>query len=93
MFYHLLKKNMALNGIVIFLLLFTIIYYSLGANHFHIKNNVSLGWVESFYFSTSMQTLLGIGDITPKTNLAKIIVSVQSLITITITLLYSGMVF
>lgn len=89
---NILKKNISVYLIFIFIIIFAIIYHYLGSDHFRMMNS-SINWVEAFYFSTSMQTLLGNGDIVPKTQLAKIIVSIQALITIVITLYFSGIAF
>ena len=86
---HLLRifsRRLELQYIFTFIIIFAIIYYFLGKEHFYIKNSNSLKWVECFYFLSSMQTLLGIGDITPKTYIAKIIVSLQAILTLAITI-------
>jgi len=86
----LLRNSSALKLMVISTITFALIYKLLGNNGFYRRGDHQLGWVDSFYFSTSTQTLLGFGDITPETHIAKIIVIIQVFVTIVITFLFAG---
>lgn len=71
-------KNM--NKIEMFLatvVLYTIIYqYLLGPDHFNGLDENS-GVIDYLYFSTVSQSSVGYGDISPKSSLARLIVSLQ----------------
>jgi len=86
----LLRSSNSLKLMVVSTIIFALIYKLLGNKGFYRRGDHHLGWVDSFYFSTSTQTLLGFGDITPETHIAKIIVMIQVFITIIITFLFAG---
>lgn len=86
----LLWSSSALMLMSISIIIFGLIYRLLGNKGFYRCGDRHLGWIDSFYFSTSTQTLLGFGDITPETHLAKMIVMLQVFITIAITFLFAG---
>jgi len=86
-FTKIVNKYPVLIGILLSIIIFTIIYHQLGTQNFNPPQKV--GWVEALYFSASVQSLLGLSDITPKTRITKIFVILQVLITIILTFLFS----
>ena len=87
-FTNIVKKFPALMGMLLSTFIFTIIYYQLGTKNFFLTQVEKVGWIEALYFSASVQSLLGLADITPKTQITKIFVILQVLITIVLTFLY-----
>ncbi len=89
-FSKLLKKYPSFMGIILSTIIFTAIYYHLGTDNFYLSQVENVGLIEALYFSASVQSLLGLGDITPKTELAKVFVIIQVFITIVLTFLFSS---
>lgn len=56
---------------------FALAYCAIGAENF---SGASAGFVDFFYFSTVTVTTLGYGDISPKTDLARLLVSLEVLL-------------
>ena len=79
-----------MNQLVLFnfysIIVFTLIYFTLtrsdGDTHFE-GLNASSSIIDVLYFSTSVQSTVGFGDVFPKTKVAKIIVTLQQLFIIT----------
>ena len=67
------------------IIIFAFIYNFLGKTNFIVANNEHMTLFNSFYFSVTTQTLLGIGDITPKYIISKFFVITQIMITILVT--------
>ena len=65
--------------------IFSFFYYQLGHEHYHVRITNKLDYFEALYLSIVTQSLLGPGDILPKTNMARITLMIQVLITIFIT--------
>ena len=61
-----------MRNLIIISALFGIIYSSLEPGHFQFKSVL-----DPFYFSFTTMSSVGYGDITPKTNLAKVLVMCQ----------------
>ena len=75
------------------ILCFSLIYYNLGERHFNfdkngyninnINNINNISYIDYFYFSTVTSASTGYGDIIPKTNISRIIVTLQIILTYT----------
>ena len=77
------NKSKIINLLYIYLIIitiFSIIYYYVGAHNFH---NMKNSYLDSLYFSIITSSTVGYGDITPKTNTAKIIVILQIILSYT----------
>lgn len=70
------------------IIIFSFVYYHLNTKHFKIKSSDIMNYFNSLYFSIVTQTLLGPGDIYPKTDVAKFFIIIQVTITLIITFLY-----
>lgn len=73
---------------LIIIIVFSLIYYFVGSDNFiytQTGQNVSkkLEYLDFLYFSTVTSASTGYGDIIPNTNLARILVTIQILITYT----------
>lgn len=85
-----LKNNIKLIYLVIlvvFIFLFTIIYWLLGTNnHFSFNNTnttqTKLSFLDALYFAMVTQTTIGYGDITPKSQIMRCITICQSILII-----------
>ena len=66
--------------------MFSIIYYNLNVGHMYYDSNCYPDkYIDHLYFSTTVMTTVGFGDIVPKSSLAKITVMIQELIVIILT--------
>jgi len=70
------------------IIIFSFIHYHLNTKHFKIKSSNTMDYFNSLYFSCVTQSLLGIGDIYPITDVAKFFIIIQVTITLIITFLY-----
>ena len=70
--------------IVVGIVVYAIIYYGLSRSHTEHFNGLGKRstFIDCLYFSTTTRSTSGYGDITPKSNLCKIVVMSQQLITI-----------
>ena len=73
-------KTGALALYFILVVVFAVIYYNMGYQHFN--NMEQNSYVDSMYFTLVTMASVGYGDIQPKTKLAKMIVSVNLIIVI-----------
>lgn len=64
----------------IMILLFAIIYLYIGPDH--LMNVEKDSFTDSLYFASTVMSTAGLGDIYPKTRTARIIVTIQELMTI-----------
>jgi hypothetical protein len=73
-------------AMLISVFIFGLIYYFISIDHFilhgELKNETHPSLVRSMYFSLVTQSLLGYGEITPKSNLARFVVSIQIFISL-----------
>ncbi len=60
---------------IILVVIFSIIYFLIGKDNF---NNIEDNYIDYLYFSFITSSSIGYGDITPKTNLAKILVMLHA---------------
>lgn len=67
------------------IIIFSFIYYHLNTKHFKIKSSNTMNYFNSLYFSCVTQTLLGPGDIYPKTDITKFFIILQVILTLIIT--------
>jgi hypothetical protein len=82
-------KFESLYFILFSILTFAVVYNYLGDDHFIIKNDFGrLDFFNSLHYSLTNQSLLGSGEVTPKTRQAKMIVMAQLLVTLVVTFLY-----
>ena len=82
---RLIHNKNAVFLMIISILIFAFINKNIGSHHFYTKEDKDLKWLDFFYYSFSTQSLLGIGDITPRTYISKVILMIQIFITISIT--------
>ena len=85
---HLNYKNNNLIVLLASILIFTVIYYMLGDQHFNVKITHKLDLFDSVYLSIVTQSLLGPGDINPKSDIARFFLMLQVLITMFVTFMY-----
>lgn len=78
-------KQIKIIILIISIVVFSFIYYYLNKKHYVVKSSDKMNYFNSFYFSTVTQTLLGPGDIYPKTDIAKFFIILQVIITLIIT--------
>lgn len=76
-----IRKNL-LKLYIFTIIFYSLIYYNMGKKH--IQSNGT--YVDSLYFSTTIMATVGFGDIVPISNIGKLIVMSQQLITI----IYAG---
>lgn len=66
---------------------FSVIYYNMNSDDFIFRNRDDKkdenNYLDYFYFSTVTSASTGFGDISPKTTIAKVIVTLQILLTYT----------
>jgi len=65
---------------IIIFIVFAFIYYFMDTKNF---NNMKNSLIDSIYFSIVTSASVGYGDITPKTDIAKILVLIQIILTYT----------
>lgn len=70
-------KRGAVKSIFLVILVFSIIYY-LAMDHFDNINNL----VDAIYFSATVSSTVGLGDIAPTSNIGKIIVTANIIFTV-----------
>ena len=75
---HIFTRNVWATLYVLVFILFAVIYSSLPSDAF--KESPQMHFWNSLYFSIVTITTLGYGDVTPTTDFAKILVSVESLV-------------
>ena len=80
---NLSKKHLYLLSILITVFVFSIIYFMLGKNNFNGINMYNNYFTNYLYFSFITTSSIGYGDITPKTQMAKFFVILQSITTFT----------
>jgi hypothetical protein len=80
----------ALYRMIIVALIFSLIYYYFGREHLIYSHDaeIDVRYFDCFYFSVIIQSLLGTGEIIPRTILMKSIVILQILITLVINFMY-----
>jgi len=83
-----LYKQKKLIILLISMFIFSLLYYKLGREHYNKEKNYELDYFDSLYLSIVTQALLGPGDISPKTDISRVIVSIQVLVTVFITFVY-----
>ena len=81
-------KQIKIIILIISIVVFSFVYYYLNKKHYVVKSSDIMNYFNSLYFSIVTQTLLGPGDIYPKTDVAKFFVIIQVTITLIITFLY-----
>ena len=81
-------KQIKIIILIISIFVFSFVYYHLNTKHFKIKSSDIMNYFNSLYFSIVTQTLLGPGDIYPKTDVAKFFIIIQVTITLIVTFLY-----
>lgn len=66
---------------------FSVIYYNMHSDNFIFRSSddkkIENSYLDYFYFSTVTSASTGFGDISPKTNIAKVVVTAQILLTYT----------
>ena len=83
-----IRKNKNLTILFISICIFTFIYYFLSDTHFNVKSTRKMDLFEAFYLSVVTQSLLGPGDINPKSKKAKFFLLAQVIVTFFVTLMY-----
>ncbi len=76
------KKHFRLTMLKVYtiiIFIFSFIYYFLGSNHISIKED---SYIDCLYFSVTIISTVGFGDIYPITNLGKFVVTIEEIITI-----------
>jgi len=77
--YDILLFTFLFNLFVIFV--FAMIYANLDSNNFqHLKVDKTLSYVDYFFYAITIQSGVGLPDITAITNVAKILASIQQII-------------
>lgn len=85
------EKHLRISRMFIFLIIlnlfliafFAVIYYELGQYYpdsFAMENPEQMDFWTALYFSTITQSTVGYGDITPKSNIARLTVMLQALV-------------
>lgn len=89
--YEFLKKNIysKVRLMLCLTLLFSIIYYFLNLDHFYVYNSnenteTSFTYLDALYYSTVNGVTIGYGDIYPKTDIGKCVVTIQLLLILSI---------
>lgn len=83
-----LFKQKKLVILVVSIFIFSVIHYFLGIKHYNVKSTHKMNYFDALYLSVVTQSLLGPGDISPKTDLARLFLMSQVLITIIVTFMY-----
>lgn len=78
-------KQIKIIILIISIVVFSFVYYYLNKKHYVVKLSNKMNYLNSLYFSIVTQTLLGPGDIYPKTDIAKFFIILQVIITLIIT--------
>jgi hypothetical protein len=71
-------KKMLLISYLVSIVFYSFVYYLLGKNHIRTGGR----YINCLYFSTTIMSTVGFGDITPQTDLGKCVVMSQQLLTI-----------
>jgi len=74
--------------LLVSIFIFSLIYYHLGDRHYNVKSTHKLYYFDGLYLSVVTQSLLGPGDITPRTNIARFFLLLQVSVTLFITFVY-----
>jgi len=64
---------------LLFVLIFALIFWNMGAQHFHV-DNLSFSPMTMVYYSTVTFTTLGFGDVAPKTDFAAMLITTEVVI-------------
>lgn len=80
----------ALYQMIIISIIFSLFYYYFGRKHlvYTHDESIDVAFFDCFYFSVIIQSLLGTGEIYPKTILMKCVVILQILTTLLINFMY-----
>ena len=81
-------KQLKLIILIVSIFIFSYIYYLLGIQHYNVTNTNKMNYFDALYLSIVTQSLLGPGDIIPKSDKARFILMIQALITLIISFLY-----
>ena len=79
------RKQIKLIILFFSIIIFSFIYYYYGEKHYDIHSTYKMKYIDSLYLSMVTQSLLGPGDISPKTNQGRFIIMLQVIITILVT--------
>ena len=83
-----LFKQKKLVIVVVSIFIFSFIHYFLGMKNYNVKSTHKMDYFDALYLSVGTQSLLGPGDISPKTDLARLFLMLQVSITIIVTFMY-----
>lgn len=83
-----LYKQKKLIILLVSIVIFSFLYYYLGQNNYNVQFTKKLNYFEALYLSIVTQSLLGPGDILPKTYIARLTLMIQVLVTIVITFIH-----
>ena len=81
-------KQIKLIILISSIFIFSFIYYYLSKKHYKIKSTDKMNYMDALYLSIVTQSLLGPGDISPKSDIARLVLMLQVIVTMFVTFIY-----